>query len=398
MTDPVSVLVVGLGGYGEVYLSSLLDEEGKGRCTIVGAVDPEPSRCTRLGELEARGVPLFSSMEEFSRTDSAELAVISSPIQYHCEQACLALERGSHVLVEKPAAAVTRDVDRMIRARDRAGRFVAVGFQWCFSPSILRLKEDILAGRFGEPRWGRSLTLWPRTEAYYGRNDWAGRRRDGEGRWILDSPANNAMAHHLHNLLFLLGPTMDRSAEPVGISGATARVNRIETFDTVAARVFLHGGPELLFLGSHTIAEEEAADPRFILEMEEATVSYPGGTAPMIVRRGDDVLEEYLAPDTASQVTKLWRCVDAVREGTPIPCGLEAARPHVACVEAIDAAGTEPHWFSDEVLRVSETSGGRLHWVEGLADALLASYQTGETLRWPGSEAAGLWAGLGEGL
>ncbi|MGD8362879.1 MAG: Gfo/Idh/MocA family oxidoreductase [Gemmatimonadota bacterium] len=398
MTDPISVLVVGLGGYGEVYLSALLDEEGKRRSTMVGAVDPDPGRCTRLGELEARGVPLFSSMEEFYRGGSSELAVISSPIQHHCEQACLALERGSHVLVEKPAAAVTRDVERMIRARDRAGRFVAVGFQWCFSPSILRLKEDILGGRFGEPRWGRSLTLWPRTEAYYGRNDWAGRRRDGEGRWILDSPANNAMAHHLHNLLFLLGPTMDRSAEPVGISAATARVNRIETFDTVAARVFLHGGTELLFLGSHTIAEEEAADPRFILEMEEATVTYPGGTAPMIARRGDDVLEEYPAPDTASQVAKLWRCVDAVRGGGAIPCGLEAARPQVACVEAIDASGTEPHWFSDEVLRVSGTSGGRLHWVEGLADALLASYQTGETLRWPGSEAAGLWAGLGEGL
>ena len=118
----------------------------------------------------------------------------------------------------------------------------------------------------------------------------------------------------------------------------------------------------------------------------------------MTARRGDDVLEEYPPPDTAPQVTKLWTCVDAVREGTPIPCGLEAARPHVACVEAIDAAGTDPHWFSDEVLRVSETSGGRLHWVEGLAEALVASYQTGETPRWPGSEAAGLWAGLREGF
>lgn len=398
MTDPVSVLVVGLGGYGEVYLSALLDEEEGRRCTIVGGVDPEPGRCSRLGELESRGVPLFSSMGEFYQTGSADLAVISSPIQHHSEQVCLALERGSHVLVEKPVAAVTRDVARMIRARDRAERFVAVGFQWCFSPSILRVKEDILAGRFGEPRWGRALTLWPRTERYYGRNDWAGRRRDREGRWILDSPANNAMAHHLHNLLFLLGPTMDRSAEPIGIAALTARANRIETFDTVAARVFLHGGTELLFLGSHTIAEEEAADPRFILEFEEATLSHPGGMAPMTALRGECVLEEYPAPDTASQVTKLWRCADAVREGASIPCGLEAARPHVACVEAIDAAGTEPHWFSDEVLRVSETSGGRLHWVEGLADALLASYQTGESPRWPGSETAGLWAGLREGL
>ena len=44
MTDPISVLVVGLGGYGEVYLSALLDEEGKRRSTMVGAVDPDPGR------------------------------------------------------------------------------------------------------------------------------------------------------------------------------------------------------------------------------------------------------------------------------------------------------------------------------------------------------------------
>jgi predicted dehydrogenase len=302
------------------------------------------------------------------------------------------------VLVEKPAAAVTRDVDRMIRARDAAERFVAVGFQWCFSPSILRLKEDILSGRFGEPRWGRSLTLWPRTESYYARNDWAGRRQDPEGRWILDSPANNAMAHHLHNLLFLLGPAMELSAGPTAVSAMTARVNEIETFDTVAARVFLQGGAELLFLGSHTIAEDEAADPRFMLEFEEVTLIYPGGTAPMSVRREEDVIAEYPAPDTALQVTKLWHCVEAVRSGGPIPCGLETARPQVACIEAIDQAGSEPHWFSDEVLRASETSAGRLRWVEGLAGALLSSYRTGERLVWPGDGTAGLWAGSGEGL
>ncbi len=397
MDEPVSVLVVALGGYGEVYLSALLDRETGGGFRIVGAVDPHPERCSRLGELKALGVPVVSTMEKFYEEEGAQLAVISSPIHLHAPQVCLALEEGSHVLVEKPAAASTAEVDRMIRARDRARRLVAVGFQWSFAPSVLELKEDILAGRFGAPVRGRSLTLWPRTETYYRRNDWAGRARTPDGRWILDSPAANAMAHHLHNLLFLLGPEADRSAEPEDVAAATARVNEIETFDTVAAQVKTRGGVDLLFLASHTIAEEEEAAPRFILEFEEATLVYPGGTEPMVVRRGDDPLAWYDCPDAAPQTRKLHECARAVRGEGGIPCGLEAARPHVQCIEALRNAAPEPHGFSESVLRVSDTPAGRLHWVEGLAEALKVAYDEGTWPRWPGTPSRALGRGEGYG-
>jgi predicted dehydrogenase len=278
---------------------------------------------------------------------------------------------------------------------------VAVGFQWSFAPSILDLKLDIMAGRFGAPRSARSLTCWPRTEEYYRRNDWAGGRRDSAGRWILDSPAGNAMAHHLHNLLFLLGPEGDRSAEPEEVVASTARVNDIETFDTVVARVRTACGADLLFLASHTTAEEETVEPRFILELEEGSVDFPGVSASMVARHRDGSLVEYPSPNAASQVAKLWQCVQAAeaRRSSPveppsgsglhhpvIPCGLETARPHTACVQAIEESGVEPHTFPKEIVRVSETTGGRLRWVEGLAAALEGSYASG---RWPELTALG---------
>ena len=380
MGAPVTVVLVAIGGYGQVYLSALLDEPKGARCRIVGAVDPDPHRCDRLPELEARGVPILPSLEDFYRVGSADLAVISSPIHLHAEHVCLALEQGSHVLVEKPAAAVTADVDAMIDARERARRFVAVGFQWSFAHSILELKKDILAGRFGAPRGARSLTLWPRTESYYERNDWAGRKRDSAGRWILDSPASNAMAHHLHNMLFLLGPRIDRTEEPAVVTARTARVNDIETFDTVAAQVRTAGGAELLFLASHAVAEDETTEPRFVLDFQDATVDFPGESASIVARHRDGSVVEYPSPNATPQVAKLWTCVAAASDPTALPCGLETARPHVACVEAIEESKTIPRLFPDEIVRVAETEGGRLRWVEGLAAALEKSYVTGE---WP---------------
>jgi predicted dehydrogenase len=394
-TGPVSVLLVGLGGYGEVYLDALLDEPRGAGCRIVGGVDPRPGGCRRLADLESLGVPIHPGLEDFYRNHRADLAVISSPIQLHADHTCAALAAGSHVLLEKPAAASTADVDRMIAARDRARRFVAVGFQWCFAESVLALKADILRGRLGRPLRGRALTLWPRTESYYGRNDWAGRKRDAAGRWILDSPASNAMAHHIHNLLFLVGGAMDRSAEPVVMEARLARANDIETFDTAAVRMATDGGAEVLFLVSHAIAEGDVVDPMFTLEFDQGIVTYPGGPEPITARHRDGSVWTYPHPDASAQVRKLWQSVEAVRAGAGRgregasafpPCGLETARPHVAFVEALERSGVTPRAWAGDAVRITATSGGRLRWVEGLADAMRAAYEAGEMPVLPGSE------------
>jgi len=388
VSAPVGVVLVALGGYGEVYVDALLDDPRGAGCRIVGGVDPRPEGCRRMADLEARGVPIYASLEDFYREHGADLAVISSPIQLHADHACAALAAGSHVLLEKPAAGCTADVDRMIAARDRAGRFVAVGFQWSFAESVLALKADILRGHLGRPLLGRALTLWPRTEAYYGRNAWAGRKRDPAGRWILDSPASNAMAHHLHNLLFLLGGAMDRSAEPLVMEARLARANHIETFDTAAVRLATDSGAEFLFLVSHAIAEGEVAEPSFTLEFEEGTVTCPGGGEPMTARHRDGSVWTYPHPDSSPQVRKLWKSVEAVRAWPEAvafpPCGLETARPHVAFVEALERSGAMPLVYGDDRVRITETSAGRLRWVEGLADVMRAAYEAGEMPALPG--------------
>jgi predicted dehydrogenase len=327
------------------------------------------------------GVPILYDLDTFYNAHTADLAVISSPIQLHADQTCFALAHRSNVLVEKPAAAVPADVDRMIEARDEAGRFVAVGFQWSFSEPILDLKRDALAGRFGEPHGGRSLTLWSRPESYYARNDWAGRRHDAAGRWILDSPVCNAMAHDLHNLLFLLGGAMDRSAEPIGIGAQLARVNDIETFDTVATRVMVEGGSEVLFLASHAVAEHEQVEPRFTLEFEQAAITFAGQAAPIVVQFHDGRVTQYASPYSSPQVTKLWACIDAVHGDKELHCGLEAARPHTACVQALEVSGIVVQDFPQQRMRTSDTKDGPLRWVDGLAAALQKSYETGD---WPG--------------
>ena len=389
MPEPISIVLAGLGGYGQVYLAALLDQRDDARFRLVAGVDPAPQNCARLAELQARGVPIYRSLQQFYRSRAAELAVLSSPIHRHCSQTCLALSHGSHVLCEKPVAATVQDVDRMIRARDRAGKQVAVGYQWSFSTPIQRLKQDILAGHFGAPRRLRSLCLWPRDEIYYQRNNWAGRQRDARGTWVLDSPANNAMAHDLHNMLYLLGPRVDASAQPVDVVAELHRANDIENFDTAALRVHTEGGAEILFYGSHAVAEDSG--PEFCFEFEQATVTHTTGQSPIVARLSDGSRRNYGGPNDEPQVTKLWTCLAALSGHGTIPCGLEAARSQTLCANGAQDSAGAPVDFPRELVHVQGESPRRLTWVAGLGETLRQCYAAG---RLP-SEAGGGWARAG---
>jgi predicted dehydrogenase len=391
LSKPVTLVMVGIGGYGEEYLSALLEEpEGEGGSfSITGAVDPESLRSKFLAKLNALKIPMYASLDEFYEKDRADLAVISSPIHFHAPQTCLALSRGSHVLCEKPAAATVQEVDRMIQYRDRFQKKAAIGYQWSFSPSIQALKKDIRAGHFGAPKGMKSLCLWPRNRAYYGRNQWAGKIRDDRGNWILDSPANNAMAHDLHNMLYLLGESGDRSARPVEVTAELYRANAIPNYDTAALRVRTEEGVEILFYGSHAILENRG--PVFSFDFEKGSVSYGGGESPIRARFRDGRSKEYPAPDSERQTKKLWTCLRTVREGGPIPCGLEAARAQTLCVNGAQDSMEEIATFPKDLVHVSKSGGSDLCHVYELAEALTHCFQEGLLP----SEAGFPWARVG---
>jgi len=376
MTEPISVVLAGAGGYGAVYLSALLDEPLPVPVRLAGIVDPAPAHCARLDELAARGVDCFASLEGCydalgQKNENVDLVIVSSPIHRHAHQTCLALSRGSHVLCEKPAAATIDDVDRMERARIEAGRFVAVGFQWSFYPSVQQLKSDIISGLFGAPLRFKSLCLWPRDASYYGRNSWAGRMSTPEGAPVLDSPVNNAMAHFLHHMLYLLGDWTAQSARPASLTAELYRANAIETFDTAALRVVTDGGVEILFYCSHAVRADRG--PVFTLDFENATVTYSGGPSPVVARFADGRSKHYASPESEPEFAKLSLCLEAIAEKKGqevIPCGLDAARAHTLCVRAVHESMPRAVDFPEDLLRETGKDGGRLRSIDGLAEIL----------------------------
>jgi len=366
----VNIALAGLSGYGEFYLNWLLNPSPEDKFRFIAGIDPYAERSSRLDELKQAGIPIFASLADFYQQGRADLTILSVPIQQHAPLTCLALAQGSNVLCEKPLAGALEDANVMLAAEHASGKFVAIGYQWSFSDAILALKQDILSGRFGRPLQFKTLVLWPRHRHYFRRNQWAGRIKTEDGAWVLDSPVNNATAHYLHNMLFLLGPTLQSSAQPLSLEAWLYRANPIENYDTAALKIGTESGAKILFITAHPVSEE--IGPLISLEFENGMVEYPFGENEFQARLHDGTTIRYGSPDT-THVNKLWHSVDAVRTGRPLACGIETALPHLACVAAAQQAPIHP--FSDRLIKIRNESGDPLTWVEGLAETLMECYQ-----------------------
>ena len=377
MGDQVTLALVGIGGYGNRYVSAVLDAPTSNDIRLIAVVDPNPATCKRLGELRQRNMPLYPSMDALYAEHRPDVVIISTPLHLHAEQTCLALSRGSHVLCEKPLCVTPQQGCEMLQARERAHKTVAIGYQWSFSQAIQSLKADVLAGKLGRPKRLRTLVLWPRDETYYRRNSWAGATRDARGNLVLDSPVNNACAHYLHNMLYVTGGKIDRSAQPQTLLAELYRAHPIDNYDTAALRYVTADGAIGLFIASHAVGARRG--PILHYEFENATVEFrdrPGAT--IVARFADGTIKDYGSPND-DRDEKLWLTVRAARNGAadqpPIPCGIEAAAPHTLCTWAAQESMPEITPFPQPLIQVSGVAGARQTVVRELDQALADCYE-----------------------
>jgi len=107
----------------------------------------------------------FSSLDELLVRDEIDLVDICTPHPSHAELAIKSLRAGKHVICEKPMALEIEDAARMIETAKETGRHLYIGHTRRFDRRWVGVKEQLAAGRIGEPvcvRWSeRSWAGFP---------------------------------------------------------------------------------------------------------------------------------------------------------------------------------------------------------------------------------------------
>ncbi|MCX6223326.1 MAG: Gfo/Idh/MocA family oxidoreductase [Bacteroidia bacterium] len=372
--NPIRILFSAISGYGFYYLKTLLEEISEEQATICGVIDPQPEKSDHFPIIVARGIPIYTDMESFFLDgNSADLTVIASPLQYHVPQSIVALRNGSNVLVDKPVGVTPGELKRLIAVRNQTGRWVEVGYQWSFSDAIQNLKRDILNNKFGKPVRMKTICLWPRPYAYFNRNHWAGRINAEDGSLVLDSVANNACAHFLHNMFFLTGPSMNLSSVPVTVTGERWRAYDIQNFDTVVCRAITDSGVEILFYASHVT--ENQVNPSFEFEFENAIIKLDENSNGIMAILADGTIGNYGHPDADHQFKKLFQAIERCRTPGPDICLPEAALSQTLCINALHELPNDIQTFPTRFIVIEKDR----RWVKGVGEKLIFAYEFWKT-------------------
>ena len=384
---PLQFGLAGLGGYAAYVADRLLDDADSDHpaARLVAVSDPDLSRFPRrVVELRARGVEVLADFDQLLARP-IDAVWLPLPIDLHLPFTRAALVAGKAVICEKPAAGCVDDVDAMIAARDAARLPVAIGFQDLYQPAVPVLKKRIVAGEFGRLTGATVIGCWPRSAHYFARNDWAGRcRRDG--RWVMDSPASNALAHFLHLALFLLGDEADGSARPTSVEAELYRANRIENYDTCRMH-FTVGNSALPLRVAFTHACKTAAEPLVMIETERARITYASGRRIEIRGVGNDGVLETMPLTATPHRHMLASFRDWVHGGdgtTALNSTLEMARAHVVAVNAASEAAPVLDIAPQYITTQPAPDGTNIRAVRDINKALHACVADGCSLRTTG--------------
>ncbi len=375
MSSNVSVALVGLGGYGNHYLGEFFKSEIPGHIKLVAGVDPNPVSCEHLDDIKCAGVPVFPDLDAMYKEIKPDLVIIAAPIHLHTPMACKALEMGSHVLCEKPLAATLDDARTIRGAVESSGaRQVAVGYQWSYAPATMRLKKDMIGGKFGRCKSLKTISLCPRKASYYARAPWAGRIKLGED-YVMDSPVTNATAHYLHNMLYLLGAEEHLAAVPKEVTSEVYRAKDTENYDTGMVRVLTESGAEVLFYTTHSTGHH--VGPMMQFDFEEARIVFAGGAGSVYMARfKDGSVENYGNPNEMPEA-KVVLTAESIMAGTRFRCDAKAACSHLMVTNAIQKTASDIPGFPDDLVRVQELEGDSLVYVAGLDEVMLQCYSSG---------------------
>lgn len=257
---PLKVGVVGIGWAGQQHIKAYKNIEGV-ELVAVAAMEQD-----LLGSLKAEySIPhTFARWEDLVELEGLDAVSVAVPTFLHAPIAIAALERGLHVLSEKPLARDAEEGQQMVEAARKAGRVLDVAFNHRRRGDIQKLKNIIDDGELGRP--------------YYAKASWL--RRQGIpmlGSWFTSpelaggGPLADIGVHVLDYSLHLLGEPKVLSVSasthselgPRGLGGnarytAMKSTHKFEVEDFASAFIRLEGGGTLILEAGWATYREEA--------------------------------------------------------------------------------------------------------------------------------------------
>ena len=181
----LKVGLVGVGAISGAHISGWADYNG---AELVAVCDIRPEQMEKV-----EGVNKYTSFDEMMENEELDIVDICLPTFLHAEYAIKAMEKGKHVLCEKPISLNIDDVDRIYGTAERMNVKFMVAQVLRFWPEFEYIKELYENNKYGKLLSGHMYRL-----SSMPRSSWDG--------WMTDEKRSGFTPYdlHIHDLDFLV--------------------------------------------------------------------------------------------------------------------------------------------------------------------------------------------------
>ena len=236
--NTVRIGIIGMGGMGGSHATRM--KEGRvANSTLTAVCDIDPARREWVRQNLAPTVAWFDSAAALMDSGAVDAVIITTPHYQHPTLSRKALEKGLHVMCEKPAGVFTKNVRELNAFAARQDKVFGIMFNQRTNPAYQKIREMVRSGELGSIKrivW--LVTNWYRPQSYYDNGGWRA-TWSGEGGAVL----LNQDPHQLDLWQWMFGmPKRVRAFMAFG------KYHNIEGEDDVTAYLEYEGGATGLFV------------------------------------------------------------------------------------------------------------------------------------------------------
>ena len=183
--NAVRIGIIGLGNMGASHAKKILEGRAGDEIVLTAVCDVKPEKRQWATENLGEGVIFFDDAEKMMDSGLVDAICVAVPHYDHPTYAIMAMKKGLHVLIEKPAGVYTEQVIEMNKVADECNVTFAIMMNQRTNCIYRKMREIVKSGELGAIRrtsW--IITNWYRPQAYYDSGDWRA-TWSGEGGGVL---------------------------------------------------------------------------------------------------------------------------------------------------------------------------------------------------------------------
>ncbi len=142
----IKIGIIGFGNWGPKLVRNFTENNS---CVVKKVADQNKDRLAMLQKIHPaiEGVMLT---DEIIKDPGIDAVVIASPLHTHYELAHKALERGKHILIEKPMTSTSEQAMRLIEFAGKKQKVLMVDHTLLYTGAVQKIKELVDNGEIGK--------------------------------------------------------------------------------------------------------------------------------------------------------------------------------------------------------------------------------------------------------